>query len=468
MDSLAHRSLVLAATAWCCLAGATINAAPPDPAVLPLPPVEEEAPAVACEECDKVERPWVALEEDASGEPLFEIGAQFDKGVYIRSTDLDERPYAMYIGGRLQLRYTGFARDQSTWTDAAGVTRDVRNRSEFDAERLRLNISGTAVLPELRYYLIFDGDSDGASQVDQLVYFFAYECAEGVEIAVGRWKVAAVRQWLLSSRFMRMVDRSLATEYFRPAFSDGVWLWGDIGDACHYEWSLTNGLRTSSHPAFAIDDALSAACSVYFDPLGPFGPGDVDYAYHCSPVVRVGGSFAFSKSRDREDAGFAIGDDSFLRLSDGTLLNETGALAPGERVLGVETMVASFDAGLKWRGWSFTGEYFIRSLQDFTATGPLDVQQLYDYGYHAEVGCFLIPKRLDINARLSQVSGLFGDGLERSGAINWYWGNGENDRVNKLTLDVADIVRSPVRSGPADFLPGDDGLLVRAQVQIGF
>lgn len=439
--------------------------------VLPLPPIEaaEPAPTPYRVECEAAPREW--LTDGPCGceqRPDFELGVQFDKGLFIRSTDLQERPYALYIGGRLQLRYSGFARDQPSWTDSAGVTRPIRNRSEFESERMRLNISGTAVLPELRYYLIFDGDSDGASQVDQLAYFAAYEFAEGLEVAIGRWKVAAGRQWLLSSRFMRMIDRSLAAEFFRPAFSDGVYLWGDIGDFCHHEWSLTNGLRTSQHQAFALDDGFCAAGSISFDPWGPYGPGDADYACHRSPVLRCGASLAYSRSDDRSDAGFPLGDDSFLRLSDGTQLSQVGALAPGVRVLGAETLIASFDAGLKWRGWSVSGEYFLRSLHDFRADGALGVESLYDYGYHAEVGCFLIPRRLDINARISQVSGMMGDSYERSGGLNWYWGEAGKDRVNKLSLEVADIVRSAVNSGGADLLPGDDGLLGRAQVQIGF
>ncbi|TWT66797.1 Phosphate-selective porin O and P [Posidoniimonas polymericola] len=436
--------------------------------VLPLPPIEAAEAALSAA-CEPAPCEWLAAGPgDWQEGPDFELGVQFDKGLFIRSTDLQERPYALYIGGRLQLRYTGFARDLPAWTDSAGVTRPVRNRSEFDSERMRLNISGTAVLPELRYYLIFDGDSDGASEVDQLAYYAAYEFAEGLEVAIGRWKVAACRQWLLSSRFQRMVDRSLASEYFRPAFSDGVYLWGDIGDFCHHEWSLTNGLRTSQHPSFSLDDGFCAAGAISFDPWGPFGNGDADYACHASPVLRYGASLALSKSSDRSDAGFPLGDDSFLRLSDGTLLSQVGALAPGVRVLGVETLVASFDAGLKWRGWSVNGEYFLRSLHDFRADGALGVGSLYDYGYHAEVGCFLIPRRLDVNARLSQVSGMMGDSYERSGGLNWYWGDGRDDRINKLSLDVTDVVRSAVSSSGADLLPGDDGLLVRAQVQIGF
>lgn len=408
----------------------------------------------------------------ASG-PDYELGALFDKGVFIRSTDLEERPTALYIGARFQLRHTAFTRDNETWTDQAGVTRTIRNRNNFDSERLRLNLSGTALDPNLTYYIIFDGDADGGSNVDQLAYIFTYEIAPQLKVRMGRWKAASDREWLMSSRFFRMVDRSLATEYFRAGFTDGVWLLGDLGDAWHYEASLTNGLRTSTRRAFDLDDNFGVAATFYVDPLGSYGPGEQDYAYHCTPVVRLGGSVAFDKSDDRSDAGFPLGDDGFLRLSDGTRLSDVGALAPGVRLLGDRVLKGSVDWGVKYRGWSFSGEYFVRSIHDLVADGALPVEELYDYGFHVAGGVFLRPKRFDVNARMSQVSGLFGDGFEYSLGCNYYWGNGKRDgkladRVNKWSFDVAEIKGSPTSSTPADYLAGDDGVMFRTQVQIGF
>ena len=406
--------------------------------------------------------------------PLYEVGAQFNKGLYIRSTDLQERPYAMYLGGRLQLRYLGFSRTEETWTDNAGVTRGIRNRNQFDTERVRLNISGTAISPNLDYLFIYDADGDGGSLTDGLAFYFTYEFDPAVKLRLGRWKVASHREWLLSSRYSRMVDRSMATEYFRAGFSDGVWLLGDFDalgvEGWHYEASVTNGLRTSSRQASRLDDNLALAATLRCDPLGPYGAGLADYACHQSPVVRLGASFAYDKSDDRSDAGtaFALGDDSFLRLSDGTRLADIGALAPGVTLLGDRVLLASIDFGLKYRGWSFNTEYFVRSLQDFVADGALPVNKLYDYGYHVEAGKFLIPRRLDVNVRVSQVSGFYGDGFEYAGGFNFYWGDGQDDRINKFAFDVTRVIGSPINSSIVDIFAGDEGVLFRAQTQIGF
>lgn len=439
----------------------------------PLPPVDYpvDYPVTLAQALEPVSTPGFEIGYDAV--PEVEFGAVFDKGVYLRSTDLESRPFALYVGARLQLRHTGFVRDDTSWTDQAGVTRGIRNRNNFDTERARLNISGTAVDPNLSYLIVLDGDADGESEVDALAYMFTYKVAPSLRVRVGRWKAASDREWLLSSRFFRMVDRSLATEYFRVGFTDGVWLLGDLGQGWHYETSLTNGLRTSTRRPFDLDDNLSAAATWYVDPLGSYGQGESDYACHTSPVVRLGGSLAYDKSDDRSDAGFPLGDDGFQRLSDGTRLSDVGALAPGVRLLGDRVLKGSIDWGVKYRGWSFSGEYFVRRIHDLFADGPLPLDDLYDYGFHVAGGVFLVPQRFDVNARMSQVSGFYGDGFEYTIGCNYFWGNHRkdgklDDRVNKWSFDVAEIKGSPVTSTPADFIAGDDGVMFRTQVQIGF
>ena len=405
--------------------------------------------------------------------PRYEVGAEFDRGLFLRGVDLERDPYAMYIGGRLQLRHTGFARDRPTWTDSAGVTRAIRNRNNLDAERVRLNIQGTAVDPNLTYYFVFDGDSDGDSNVDLLAYIFTYEFHPALQVRLGRWKVASDREWLLSSRFLTLADRSMATEYFRGGFSDGVWLVGELDGGWRYEASLTNGLSTSTRRPANLDDNLAAAATVYCDPLGPYGGPPVDYEWHEDPVVRVGGSFGFDKSDDRSDVGFPLGDDNFLRLSDGSRLSDVGVLAPGVRVTSDRLLKGGLDFGAKWRGWSLFTELFVRSIQSLEADGPIPVTQIDDAGFRADIGVFLVPKRLDLLARVSRVDGDFGASTEYAAGFNYYFGSGKRDGkladpINKFTFDVTVLDGSPITTSTADLFAGDDGVLFRTQVQLGF
>jgi hypothetical protein len=405
--------------------------------------------------------------------PRYEVGAVFDKGVFIRGVEPDRDPYSMYIGARLQLRHTGFTRTADVWTDSAGNTREIRNRNNFDAERVRLNIQGTAVDPNLSYNFILDGDSDGQSNVDMLFYAFTYKFDDALQVRAGRWKAASDREWLVSSRFLTLADRSMATEYFRAGITDGLWLLGDLGDGWHYETSLTNGLRTSTRRGFEYDDNLGVAATIYHDPCGDFGPDLIDYACSASPLVRYGASTAFDKTDDRSDAGFPLGDDNFVTISDGTELAEVGALGPGARVVSDRIMKASLDYGMKYRGWFFSTEWFFRSIQDISATAPIFISQINDHGYRLDTGVFIVPKRLDVIGRVSNVSGPFGDSYEYACGSNYYWGSGTtdgklNDRINKLTFDVTYVDGSPVSSPLNDMIAGDRGVLFRTQLQVGF
>ncbi|MEQ8849416.1 hypothetical protein [Botrimarina sp.] len=446
------------------------EAAPPTLAPVLLPPVPQSEPTGAY-------RPLIGVastDADGAQGPQYEVGAVFDKGIFIRGVDSDRDPYSLYIGARLQLRYTGFARDEETWTDAAGVSRPVRNRNNFDSERLRLNLQGTAIDKDLSYYLIFDGDSDGGSNVDQLAYIVTYRFDDALQVRLGRWKVASDREWLLSSRFLSLVDRSMATEFFRVGFSDGVWLLGELEGGWFYETSLTNGLRTSTRQPFNLDNNLGWAATVYADPLGPYGAGLGDYEWHESPVVRYGASLAYDRSTDREDAGFPLGDNNFLRLSDGTRLADVGALGPGSRVLSDSVLEAAADFAVKWCSWGVSTEVFLRSIHDIRADGPIDRDQVTDYGYRLDVGKFFVPKRLDGWARHSHVAGPLGNANEFALGFNYYFGDigsGDNDLsdlVNKFSMDVTLVDGSPVTTTTADLIAGDDGLLLRTQVQIGF
>lgn len=398
----------------------------------------------------------------------YKLDFVFDKGFGIVSTEPKRRPNSLYIGARMQHRYSGFTRDETSYTDNAGTTRQIRNRNEFDFERVRINLQGTVLDPRLKYNLSFDGDSDGRSQVDMLFYFFQYDACDALKIRLGRWRTLYGREWLLSSRYLRMVDRSMVTDFFRPGFSDGVWLIGDLPDGFHYEFGLTNGLATSTRTPASLDDNLDVSGTLRWDPWGPFGKGFQDFGMHENPVVRLGCSGVLSKSDDRSDIGFPLGDDGgVLRLADGTLLSDIGALAPGVQVTGVTTLQASCDAAIKWRGWSVGGEYFVRSLQDFNATGALPVSQITQHGWRGEGGVFLVPRRLGVNFQATEVAGDFGRGFTYGVGFNYYLRGGD-DRLNKVSLDVTDVTRSPTTRSTSDLIAGDDGQMVRLQVQLGF
>ena len=71
--------------------------------------------------------------DDASDKKFEKLSffATYDKGFAILPYNKKKKPFDMKINGWIQFRHHGFSRDVDSWTDNAGVTRDVRNRGKL-------------------------------------------------------------------------------------------------------------------------------------------------------------------------------------------------------------------------------------------------------------------------------------------------------------------------------------------------
>jgi hypothetical protein len=389
----------------------------------------------------------------------------YDKGFVIKPFNSSEYPFDLKFNGRIQFRYHGFSRDDETWTDNAGVTREVRNRNEFDIERARLLFSGTALDPRSTYFVYLDADSDDGHIVDFFDYWWAWKFSDLLQVQVGKRKVAASRQWLLPYFDTTFADRAMATDFFRPDRTVGVWFVGDLTPRMHYEAMVGNGYRTSNLPLSQQNDKFGYAATHWID-LGrdEFGKGFDDYEWHRSPVAKLGHSFAAADQGDTF-GGVPLDESDFVRLSDGTVLDDPNALAPGTRVTDFDIYFYSIDAAWKYRGWAINGEYFFRWIEDISGMGNIPVGDIFDRGFYAQTSFYLVPETMYVAGRVSQVDGSYGTHYEYAAAIAWYMGSNRN---LKLTFDVTLLDGSPLNNTTSDILVGDDGLLFRTQFQAMF
>ena len=388
----------------------------------------------------------------------------YDSGFIIRAFDPERHPFELKTNAWIQFRHHGFARDVESWTDNAGLTRPIRNRNAWDIERARLTFGGYALDQRLTYFLQLDGDTDGRHTVDFFDYWWAWKLGDRLRVQMGKRKVSASRQWLLGARRTRFVDRPMANDFFRPDRTIGVWLTGRTHDALHYEFMVGNGYQTSNVPNAMTDDKFTFATTIYWDPWGSFGGQIVDYDYSCTPLVRFGHSFVYSPVSD-DQLGQPLGESDFLRLTDGTLLGQVGALAPGVTVSNFDIYFYGLDMAAKWRGWSFNTEVFVRWIEDIRGDGALAINDLLQRGFYVEGGRFLIPQKLDVNLRYSQVSGVFDNSSEYAGGVNWY---PLDTHKMKCSFDVTVLDGSPLNNTTSDILVGDDGMLFRTQFQAEF
>jgi hypothetical protein len=432
-------------------------ATPPTPAVVEAPPAETPA----------VETPVVAA-APAVETPVSDRGLEvgYDKGFFLRPRDPEAIPFSVRLNGRMQLRYTYFNRDRDTWTDNAGVTRTVSRRNDVEIERGRLEFSGIMLDPRLGYYLNIDGDTDDNHRAVFHDFWVSYAFARAFVLYGGKAFVPGSRDWLNGSTRTRFADRSLATTFFRPDRSLGLWAIGEPLDGVFYRTMLGNGFNTSDLAPDEIDDQFATATSIWWDVHDDYGAGASDLERHERPAAVVGNSFTFAPSKGEDASGDPLGEENFLRMSDGTQLDDEGALAPGVTVDRFDVYLYTVDAALKWRGFSVNGEYFFRWVKDIgSASGSLPKDDMFDHGFYLEGGYFVVPHHVELNARTSQIFGDFGDAAEYAGGINWFV-NGTHGF--KLTLDLTDVVRSPANNSGPNYRAGDDGLLLRTQVQTAF
>lgn len=392
----------------------------------------------------------------SSAPPSYSAG--YDNGLYLRVNKGNDS-FELKNNVRSQFRFISFGRNDDQWTDSAGVVRPIENRQTFDIERLRLILSGHAFTPQLKFFLQADGDSDSTHVVSILDGWFAWHFSDAFEVQCGKRKVPGTRNWLLSAFDTRMIDRSFANEFFRPSRTTGVWIVGDLTATTHYELMVGQGYNTEGLTPSQTGDDFAAAATFWWDCIGSYGPGrPCDFEWHDDLAVRVGSSWVSSVEGT---PGRQLEEADFLRLTDGTRVTQTGALAPGATVESFDVTLVAIDAAFKYRGWSANGEYFWRTVNDVKANLPVPNVGLQQ-GFYLEGGFFLLPQRLEFNSQVAFVTGRQGSANSYATGFSYY---PLDSYYLKLGVDVTYIDGSPVNSTGSDILVGNDGVLVRTQFQ---
>jgi hypothetical protein len=134
---------------------------------------------------------------------------------------------------------------------------------------------------------------------------------------------------------------------------------------------------------------------------------------------------------------------------------EAGALADTVTVETLDYDEMAFDAGFKYKGFSFQGEGYVRKLSNFDATGPLPLSSITDRGFMAEAMHMVVPKKLG----LYMATGYVWDDFKRNpwevagGASFYPYGS----RVWRLNLHVIRIEKSPTGSSFGFYTAGQSG-----------
>lgn len=383
----------------------------------------------------------------------------YDEGWAIRAHDPVAFPFELKLNFHNQFRHTGFARSVSSFTDSAGNVVPIKNRNDFDVNRGRLVFSGHAFDPSLSFYTNIDYNTVAQNPVLLLLSWVSIHCSDALTVSMGLGKVPGTWEWLESSRFTLGAERTMATTFFRPSITAGIWAQGEPCEGIFYHFLIGDGFNSFTLRAAELDTNLVYSGSVWWEPLGPFGIGFSDLEGHDALAIRFGNAFTFARN-DSEPTGEPGPEQTLTRLSDGTRLVEPGALATGVTVNQFDTSLYAVHLGFKYRGASVAAEYFLRWLTSLEGTGPLPVNSLFDHGFFVQGGFFITPQ-LECYGIGSQVTGDHGTGSEVAAGLNWYI---RDQRGSRVTLDVARIEDSPAQQDRTGYVVGSSGTLFRVQL----
>lgn len=364
------------------------------------------------------------------------VAYKLGKGFTFTSTD---EKFQLSLGGRLQARYTYTDLDNNATKPDA---------STWAVKRMKFWMKGHAYTKDLTYLLQVDFANSGKAQMFEHGYL-NYRLMDEVQLLAGQTKVPFGRQWLDSSGAQEFVDRSNASDTFRPGYDAGAKLHGDIMKGlATYEFGVYDGAGQSTTRS-SNDNAIAARVTV--NPFGKMAYSEADLADSAKPLLSVGANY-YGNTLQKTAATTLETNSITLAGSNGWLGKGLSTFTATEKV-NIDTW--GIDTAFKWHGLYAEGEYLAGQ-----AEGKTSGKLLRAHGFYAQAGYCIIPKTLEAAIRYSYVDpnrDKSGDNLtETQGAVSWY--------MNKHNLKLqGDITDSHDQSKG-----GTDDMIFRLQAQVIF
>jgi len=413
--------------------------------------------------------------ENASAQPASVVTQQgtddhYRDGVVIWENPEDAKiPFLLKFNVNTQIRYLNTQNSKETFTDHLGVVREVHSRNDITVNRSMFILAGYMFSKKLQYSMTVWTSAGAASIV--VAGNIGWRFNKALTVTGGYTGVPGSRSLVGTFPFFQPIDRSMADNFFRPGFTQGVWANGEPAKGLNYLVFVGNGLNTLNITANKIDTSLLFSGSVWWEPFGAYSePGKSrqmydDYFASPNTRIRIGTSFTRSREDRFSDTDQSSPDNTSIYNSDGVLAFATGAFAPGVTLQKATYRMWAIDGGLKKSGFSVNGQYFLRWLNDFEADGPLPLASTFDHGFELSTGKFIVPKKLMLYVRGSKVFGQFANPSEYGGGFKWYflpterlWITGEVMRVN----------HSPYSGAFTPYTAGMNGWMPMLQTVLAF
>jgi hypothetical protein len=384
------------------------------------------------------------------------------KGFLVAQTDYGSLSVSAYV----LARYINQLPTDQNFTDHLGRTSKLDTRQDIQLHRILLSFLGFIYIPKLEYNVtVWTVNSTGQVAI---IATLGYKFHKRFNLFTGITGNAGTRSMLGSHPYWLAPDRVMADEFFRPGFTSGIWATGELFPKLNYKAMLGNNLSILGINATELTRSFAPSLSVWWTPTtGEFGPRGAygDYERHEKLATRFGFSTIHSRESRFNDLAQRSPDNTQVRISDGLLFFETGALADSVTVIDADFDLLSLDAGIKYKGFFLQTEYYFRRLSKFNTDGPVPISSIFDHGFYIQASYTILPKVIELYLATSQVFGEFRNSNEYLGGMNYYPADTRNFRVNAHVIKVN---RSPTGSTFGYYLAGQKGIILSLASSVFF
>jgi hypothetical protein len=352
-------------------------------------------------------------------EIVAEVGGSFEPGTgfVLARGEAGEVDFSAWT----YARYINQERLEDSYTDAFGRTRELDLRQDFQLQKINLYFKGWIFDPKLRYVFYTWTSNTSLGDVSQVVVagYLNYLFDEKINVGLGIGGLPSTRTTQGVWPNMLKVDhRTIGDEYFRGSYTSGIWAAGKLADGLKYRIMFGNNLSQFGVNAVQLDKTLNTYSGAlwWMPTTGEFGPGEGfgDFESHDEVATLVGVHFTRSREDAQSQPGTEAPENTQIRLSDGTVIFQPDAFGTGGQIDRATYRMAALDTGMKFRGFSLDAEYYWRWVDDFSVTGTVPVDELFDHGFEAQASAMLIPRVLQIYVAGSKIFGEYGQPWDAS------------------------------------------------------
>jgi hypothetical protein len=385
-------------------------------------------------------------------------------GFKVANTDKGDMSIAIYT----YVRYLNQKGLDPTYTDAFGNVKNVQQRQEAQILKVQIKFLGWLFDPRFRYFLYAWSSNATQGQGAQVVLAgnLTYAFNEHFALAGGVTSLPGVRTTEGNFPFWLSVDnRLMADEFFRPSYTSGFWIKGDITSTLRYQAMIGNNLSTLGVSSAQLDNTFNTvATALVWEPTtGEFGRGFGDFEDHQQVATRLGLHYTSSTESKQSQPNSDAFENTQIRLSDGTVIFTPFIFGPGVAVEKVRYQMSTLDAGIKSKGLALEGEYYVRKLSQFEGPGTGVIPNQWDRGFQLQASAMIVPRTFQAYLAGSYVNGNYGYPWDLRAGVNWHpWHN----RVFRWNTQVMYLNHSPVGYTSLTYNVGSKGVVFNTDFEL--